>query len=91
MQNTSTNPDTSASYVYNGSSWVQSTFIDGNLVVSGTIGTSQLVADSVTADILQISSSCAGASRIFMDGPNNRIDIFDSSSSNPRVRIGNLS
>ena len=43
-----------------------------------------------TADILQISSSSAGSSRIFMDGPNNRIDIFDSSSSNPRVRIGNL-
>ena len=73
----------SKAYVRGSSSWSAATaFIDGDLVVSGTIGTSQLVADSVTANILQISSSSAGASRIFMDGPNNRIDIFDSSSSN---------
>ena len=91
MQNTSVNPDVSASYVYDGSSWGSATFIDGNLVVSGTIGANQITAGSIDAEQLKVSGDTAGADRIFFDGPNNRIDIFDSSATNPRVRIGKLS
>ena len=65
-------------------------FIDGDMVVSGTIGASQISADSIDAEQLTVSGDTAGADRIFFDGPNNRIDIFDSSSTNPRVRVGNL-
>ena len=47
-------------------------------------------ANAIGTDQLEISTS-SGSSRIFMDGANNRIEIFDSSAVNPRVRLGNLS
>ena len=77
----------SKSYVYGGSSWTQSTFIDGDMVVSGTIGANQITANSIDTNQLAISSS-SGNNRIHMDGGNNRIDIYDGPTL--RVRIGKL-
>ena len=65
---------------WNGSSWQQQSLINADVIFANAIGTDQL----------EISTS-SGSSRIFMDGANNRIEIFDSSAVNPRVRLGNLS
>jgi len=77
-------------YVYSSGAWVQSTLFDGDMVVTGTIGADAITANAINAAKLEISGNAAGASRIFFDGPNNRIDIYDSSASVPRVRIGQL-
>jgi hypothetical protein len=70
------------------------TFAGGDFSMSGgtitTIDGGNIDTDTITADELQISTA-SGTSRILMDGVNNRIDIFDSDATNPRVRIGKLS
>jgi hypothetical protein len=76
------------SYVYDGSQWNQSTFIDGDMVVSGTIGANQITANSIDTNQLAISNA-SGNNRIHLDGGNNRIDIYDGPTL--RVRLGNLS
>jgi hypothetical protein len=70
------------------------TFAGGDFSTSlGTITTidgGRIDTDTITADELQISTA-SGTSRILMDGVENRIDVFDSHATNPRVRIGKLS
>lgn len=76
---TSATTDDQVAYRYNGSNWAAIALINTGLIVS----------NAIKAEQLQISADAAGASRIFMDGFNNRIDVYDSGS-NLRVRLGNL-
>ena len=77
------------SYVYGSSSWGSATaFIDGDMVVSGTIGASHITAGSIDTTHLKISST-ANNNSIHMDGTNNRIDVYDGTTR--RVRLGKLS
>ena len=70
--------------------WVEVTaLIDGDMVVTGSIGTSNLVADSITAEKLAISLDSAAGSGIFMNSSSNVIQILESGVT--RVKIGNLS
>ena len=66
-------------YRWSGSSWVSQDIVNSDIIFANAIGTEQL----------EISNS-AGTSRIFMDGANSRIQIFDSNASNPRVVLGKL-
>ena len=79
VQTSATSNDQIA-YRYDGTNWISIALINTGLIVS----------NAVKAEQLQISGDAAGASRIFMDGSNNRIDVYDSSA-NLRVRLGNLS
>ena len=90
--NTAANPDTSAGWAYNGSSWVSATlFITGDVIVNGSISSNELAANSVKASQLEISNAAAGNSGIYFDNNNDnpRIDIRDGSNS-LRVRLGYL-
>ena len=78
VQTTSTSDDQVA-YRYNGSNWVTIALINTGLIA----------AQAIKAEQLQISGDSAGASRIFMDGGNNRIDVYDAGSQ-LRVRLGSL-
>ena len=83
----SSSDNRSLSYVYNGSGWVASQFIDGNLVVNGTIGAAAITAGSITAAKLQIGTAHDGttSSLVLYD---DKIQIYDGS--NLRVVLGNL-
>ncbi len=84
----STSATDTKSYVRGASSWSAATaFIDGDMVVSGTIGANQITANSIDTNQLAVSSS-SGNERIHVDGGNNRIDIWNGGYL--RVRIGNL-
>ena len=84
----STSATDTKSYVRGASSWSSAAaFIDGDMVVSGTIGANQITANSIDTNQLAVSSS-SGNNRIHVDGGNNRIDIWNNGYL--RVRIGNL-
>ena len=59
------------------------------ILIIASINADIIFANAIGAEQLEISTS-SGGSRIFMDGANNRIQIFDSSATNPRVVLGNL-
>ena len=60
VTNTATNPDTQAAYVRGASSWSTSAnFLSGSLIVDGTVGASQIVANAVTADKINVTDLAA--------------------------------
>ena len=73
-------------------------YIDGNLIVTGTIAgtaiisntidTLQLKADAVTANELKVSTNQSGTVGIYVDGDNKVIEIHDGT--RIRVKLGNL-
>lgn len=74
--------------------------IDGNLIVNGSVsqseladdsvGTGEIIDNSVTADQLEISAGSGGTGeRMFFNGTDNRIEIFDASNV-LRVALGDL-
>jgi predicted phage tail protein len=67
-------------YIYNGTTWVAQAFIDTGIIVANAIGAAQL----------EISANSSGQNgSIYMDGANNRIEIFDTTGA-LRVKLGNL-
>jgi hypothetical protein len=67
-------------YIYSGGQWVQQAFIDTGIIVADAIGAAQL----------EISANSRFESgTIYMDGTNNRIEIFDNTGA-IRVILGNL-
>ena len=77
VQTSATSNDQIA-YRYSGTAWISIALINTGLIVTNAVKSEQL----------EISTS-TGHSRIFMDGANNRIDVYDAGS-NLRVRLGNL-
>ncbi len=77
----SANPPDQQGWRYTGSSWSAQDIVNSDIIFANAIGTEQL----------EISSD-SGTNRIFMDSGVNgpRIQIFDSSASNPRVILGKL-
>lgn len=92
--------DTAIAYSYASSTWsTQADFIDGNLMVAGTITSNELATGSVTADKINVSSldaisatigtfqsAISGARLVIQD---DKILVYDSSNV-LRVKIGNL-
>lgn len=87
-------------FIYDGTNWVsQSAFVDGNLLVNGTVTGNALMANSVTADKLSVTSleavsatigtlqsAASGARLVIQD---NKISVYDSNNV-LRVLIGDL-
>ena len=84
----STSPTDVKSYVRGSSSWSAATaFIDGDMVVSGTIGASQITAGSISANRLVIgNTTTADNSRLKL--LDDKIEIYDGTTL--RIKIGNL-
>jgi hypothetical protein len=61
----------------------------GWTLVTDFINTEVIAANAITANQLQISATGAGASRMFFNGDDNRIEIYDSAGT-VRVVLGNL-
>lgn len=60
VTNTAPDPDTQAAYVRGASSWSTSAnFLSGSLIVDGTVGASQIVANAVTADKINVTDLAA--------------------------------
>jgi len=74
-------PNKSNGFVWGGN---DKGWLDEEMIRTGIIE-----ANAIKAEQLEVSSNEAGASRMFFDGANNRIRIFDSNG-NERVRIGKL-
>jgi len=92
--------DIAIAFRYVGGTWVtQDDFIDGNLMVAGTITGDKIVADSITADKLNVTTleslnATIGTLRTASSGArleltDNVIRVYDTSGT-LRVKIGNL-
>ena len=68
------------------------------MVVSGTIGASQIAANAITTEELAVFNDNQGGSGIFLNGTTNRIEVYDGAPTSgptgnmiPRIKLGNLS
>jgi len=72
-----------------GGAWAAVTaLIDGDMVVTGSIGASQIMANAITSEELAIANDNSGGNGIFLNGTTNTMEIYDSG--NLRVKIGKL-
>jgi len=82
--------DIAIAYIYSSSSWIiQAEFIDGDLLVGGTITSDKLSSnqiDAMFATIGTLQSAASGARLVLQD---DKIVVYDSSNQ-VRVKIGNL-
>ena len=58
------------------------------MVVTGSIGASQISANAITSEELAIANDSSGGNGIFLNGSTNTMEIYDSG--NLRVKIGKL-
>ena len=72
-----------------GGAWATVTaLIDGDMVVTGSIGASQIMANAITSEELAIANDSSGGNGIFLNGTTNTMEIWDSG--NLRVKVGKL-
>jgi 6-phosphogluconolactonase (cycloisomerase 2 family) len=94
-------PSGTKAFIYNGVDWVtQAAFVDGNLLVAGTITGNKIAANTITAGNLNVSQLSALTAQIGLlrtastgqrvEIEDNRIRVFDSNNV-VRVIIGDLS
>ena len=101
LRNTTNNTITGWQYNYptaNGAWQSVGLTLDGSMVVSGTIGASQIAANAITTEELAVFNDNQGGSGIYLNASTNRIEIYDGAPTSgptgnmiPRIKLGNLS
>ena len=98
LRNTSNNTITGWQYNYptaNGAWQSVGLTLDGSMVVSGTIGASQIAANAITTEELAVFNDIQGGSGIYLNASTNRIEVYDGAPTSgtmiPRIKLGNLS
>ena len=98
LRNTSNNTITGWQYNYptaNGAWQSVGLTLDGSMVVSGTIGASQIAANAITTEELAVFNDNQGGSGIYLNASTNRIEVYDGAPTSgtmiPRIKLGNLS